>query len=182
MEKEKKELDVPLIVLSILGIFTLGLVISFIYFSLNGHDYSEVYSSEVEPGKRKNTTDFGIIDNANLSYSQEEMVRHMAIVLKLYNLHEIPYTKITPKIQVSIDEDFYFIEIIKGDIIIKRGEVSEEDINIKTSLDEMVKMKEDENYAKESISSGKTTVEKVAEDFTLFSKGYLDLYQELNLK
>lgn len=179
MEKEKKVLDVPLIVISVFGIVTLILVISFIYFSINGPNYTENYREK--SGGIKNITEFKIINNANLSNSQEEMVRYISIVLKLYNLHEIPYTTITPKIQVYINEDSYFVEIVKGDIIINKGETSEKDIKIKTTLDEMIKMKENENYAKESISSGKTTIEKIANDFTLFSKGYLNLYKELSL-
>jgi hypothetical protein len=188
MEKEKRELDVPAIILSLFGIFTAVLVISFVYLSINGSDYTKAYREE--NGKIKEINELNlvgeekeieIINQANLSNSQEEMVRYIAIALNLYNLHETPYTKITPKIQVGIDGDFYFVEISQGKIIINKGEIVEKDITIVSSSEEIIKIQGNESYAKESILSGKTTVEKMASDFTLFSKGYLDLYKSLNL-
>ncbi|MDD5012205.1 MAG: hypothetical protein PHQ66_00970 [Candidatus Nanoarchaeia archaeon] len=182
--REKRELNVPAIMLFMFSLVAFGLVASFIYLSLNGLDYTEEYQAETAEIKESalvgNETEFEIVNEANLSDSQEEIVRQMAILLKLYNLHEIPYTRTTPKIQVFIDENPYFVEIKKGEIIIKKGETFEKDIEIRTTSEEIIKMKQDEEYIKESMVFGKTTVKRVASDFVLFSKGYFELYQQVD--
>jgi len=176
--KEKKELNVPVIMLFIFGLVVFMLVASFIYLSMNGLDYTEEYLEETE--EIKNKSELEIIDGVNLSGSQEEIVREMAIILKLYNLHEIPYTSTTPKIQTTIDENYYWIEIKKGDILIKKEAFTEVDITIKTSSEEITKMKKDEDYVTKSITLRRTKIEKVASDFVLFSKGYFDLYRKVD--
>ena len=59
------------------------------------------------------------------------------------------------------------------------GEVSKEDIVIKTTQNEIIKMVSDEGYARESFSSGNSEIKPVANKFILFSKGYSVLYKEL---
>lgn len=159
MEKEKKELDVPKIVLYILELIVLILAISFIYFSTHSKDYSGIYSE----------------------YAQKETVESLVIALKLYNVHEIPYLGITPKMQIYVKEDAYFVdayylEVVKGNIIIKNGETDEKDIIIRTTKEEMLKIINNSSYMKESLNSGRTVVEKVASDFLLFTKGYPDIF------
>ncbi len=158
--KEKKEFDLPKILLSILELIVLILIISFIYLSANGNkNYNGIYSE----------------------HAQKEVIKSLVTALKLYNVHEIPYLGITPKIQIYIRENLHFIEsyyleIVKGNVIIKDGETNEEDIIIRTTEEEILKIVNDTNYMKESLSTGKTTVEKVASDFILFTKGYPDIF------
>ncbi len=160
--KEKKELDVPKILLYILELIVLILIISFIYLSVNGNkDYAGIYSE----------------------HAQKQVVESLVTSLKLYQVHEIPYLRITPKIQIYVREDVYFVnayylEIIKGEVVIKDGETNEKDIIIRTTKEEILKIVNDSNYIKESLSSGRTVVEKATSDFVLFTKGYPDIFIE----
>jgi hypothetical protein len=160
IKKKKGVLDFPRILLYLLAIFALVFVLSFLYFSTRGNkDYTGVYS-----------------ENA-----QKEVVESLITSLKLYNVHEIPYFGITPKMQIYITENTffvnaYYIEIVKGEVIIKDGEANETDIIIRTTEEEVMKVINDSNYMKESLSSGRTTVEKATSDFVLFTKGYPDIF------
>jgi hypothetical protein len=160
IKKEKKVLDLPKILLYSLEIFVVILLISFIYFSRNGNDdYTGVYSE----------------------HAQKELVKALVTSLKLYDVHEIPYLGTTPKIQIYIGEEtsfvnVYYLEIIKGNVMINDGETAEKDIIIRTTEEEMQKVINDNSYMEESLNSGKTVVEKVASDLELFTKGYPDIF------
>lgn len=214
MNKEKKVMNFPAIVLSVLGIMTLALIVSFFYLSVNGKNYTSLYTQKLQSGEIQNPiTQFNLmfskssseeiptgsqvitiptedgekriiiqadLGDLDISSIQKELVNYLSIVLKLYNLHEIPFTSITPKVQVDIDETSYYAEISKGNIIIKEGEAEKPDITIKTTNEEVFKIIEDNNYAQESIASGKTNIEITKDYFVLFSKGYLGLYKEFN--
>ncbi len=215
--KEKRGSNVPVIILTFLGIVTLSLVLSFIYLSLNGPNYTEAYIQKIATGEIKNPlTEFGFNSTKEDESTEEfngneknesitgefkdaeeneskigegiiknqtipniELIRYAATLLKLYNLHTTPYTKVTPKIQIDLNQETYSIEIITGEIIITEGEIQNKDIIIRTTREELLKINENTDYIKESISSGKTTIEKIASDFILFSKGYSVLYPEL---
>lgn len=157
MEKEKKELDVPKILIYVLEAAVLIMALLYAYESLYGSDYTGVYSEHL----------------------QRETIKSLITGLQLQKVHEVPFSDITPKMQIYITEDVYFInayyiEISKGNVIISDGETETKDIIIRTSEEEVLKMIEHPSYAKESLASGGTTIEKVSEDFVLFSKGYPD--------
>ncbi len=157
---EKKIADLPKILLYIGEGIALLLVLSFIYFSSQGNkDYTGVYSE----------------------HSQKQIVEALVTFLKLYNVHEIPYFGITPKIQIYIKENTlfvnaYYLEIIKGQVIIKDGGTADKDIIIRTTEAEVSKIVNDSSYIQESFSTGRTTVEKAASNFVLFTKGYPDIF------
>jgi hypothetical protein len=204
MSKEKKEVNIPVLILSIFGLVALVLAISFVYLSLNGKNYTNLYEQKLQSGEIQNpitefalssSTDFSLDEEKSIviedsileglgdidkSLIQEALIEYASVILKLYNLHTIPFTSITPKVQINIDSDFYYVEIIKGDIIIKTGQTDNEDIKITTTREEILKIANDNDYAKESISSGKTSIEMIANKVVLFSKGYLNLYKEFS--
>jgi hypothetical protein len=164
MEKEKRELDVPKIILLILEIFALALAASFIFFSINGKDYSSLYNQSIEG----------------------ETIDSLIIALRLYNLHDIPYTTITPKIQLYIEENQYYIsayyfEIVKGALIITDGETKTKDVTLTIKREEITKIIENPKYIKDSVAAGKTKIEKIEGDFVLFTKGYSEWYKEFGL-
>lgn len=168
MEKEKRVVDFPKIILLSLEIVVSILAILFFYYSAKGKDYTGVYNEKV----------------------QQQTVESLIIALKLYNVHEIPYTEITPKIQLYIKENYstgsysvvspYYVEVIKGDLIIKNGETSDRDIIVRTSEDEVLKIASNRTYIYDSLSSGRTTVQKSTSDFILFVKGYSTLFWNNN--
>ena len=117
-----------------------------------------------------------MLGDVDIGGIQEGMVKYAFVILKLYNLHNIPFTKITPKVQLDLDSDFYSIEIIDGTIIIKEGKVKKPDLLLKSTYEEIFKIMESGDYIKESVSLGKTSILPVANKFILFSKGYSSLY------
>jgi hypothetical protein len=140
---------------------------------------AEVIKIETEEGEKY------IIIQANLEGFdakdiEKELVSYSAVILKIYNLHEIPFFGIRPKIQVVIDNRSYNIEVRKGNIIIREGTIAKPDITLRTTYEEIFKMIENNNYAFESLESGRTSIEFVANKFILFAKGYLTLYNEFN--
>ena len=198
---KKGQTNLPAIVLSILGGITLIITLSFVYMSINGPNHSNEYYQKIESGEIKNpvqeyslsieendlqnTEERKIIIEANLSEIdsvdiKKELINYGTIVLKLYNLHNIPFTSQTPKIQIDIGDISYYLEVINGKIILKDGKAVEPDLKITTTEEELFKIIENSNYAEESLSSGRTTIEPVASDFVLFSKGYLELAKELD--
>ena len=203
MKQKRGEINLPLIILTFFGIITLTLVASFIYLSINGEDYSDRYSKTLNPltkfaleGEEKTSesdliiqidTDAGerkiIIKNKediNLTEKEleEELIRYTVTILKLYNLHQIPFTSITPKIQIYLEKKAYFLEVDKGDILFKEGETQTPDIILRTTYEEIFKSLEDKEYIKESIQENKTKIEIIANKFVLFAKGYFILYKE----
>lgn len=186
--KNKGEINLPAIILSVFGLFVLGLGISFLYFSVNGTNYDELYqektSSESISEFTLNTPEQneiivrieGNLASSNLS---KEEIKSALIKLKIYNLHNVPYTSDTPKIQIDVDEISYSVEVSKGKIRISDRTINNKDVIIKTTGGEISKMNRDENYAKESFKSGNSEFKPVANKFVLFSKGYLTLYQDL---
>ncbi|MFH1325780.1 MAG: hypothetical protein ABIH49_03375 [archaeon] len=205
----KRVLNLPVLVLSVFSIIALGLLFSFIYLSVNGNDYTNVYLEKIQSGEIKNP-----IKSLGLILSEEEVseeyqvieleggkkiiiksqnvgelsitdiekasIEYASVLLKFYNLHNVPFTSITPKIQIYIDDNPYYAEVIGGEIIVEGGESESADVIIRTTNEEMFKMNDDETYARESFSSGASQFEKVANDFILFSKGYLSLYNEFS--
>ena len=159
---EEKILDLPKIFLYIFEVIVLILLLSYIYFSMFGNkDYTGVYS-----------------ENA-----QKELIEALFTSLNLQNIHAIPYLGMTPKIQIYIQQGQYFVnsyylEVVEGNVIISDGVTSNKDIIIWTTEEEIQKVIADKTYIKESLVSGKTSIEKTASDFVLFSKGYPDLFIE----
>jgi hypothetical protein len=159
-EKEKKIADFPRILLYIVEAIVLLLVLSFVYFSSQENkDYAGVYSE----------------------HAQKQVVEALVTSLKLYNVHEVPYLGITPKIQIYIKENTlfvnaYYLEIVKGKVMIKDGEAEEKDIIIRTTEAEVSRIINDSSYMQESLNSGRTTVEKATSEFVLFTKGYPDIF------
>ena len=110
---------------------------------------------------------------------ERSLINYAFIILKVYNLHNIPFTSITPQIQVIIDSNSYYAEVSDGNIIIHDGAAPNPDIIVRTTSKEIVKMIADYNYARKSILNGKTKITIVANKFVLLSKGYLEVYLDL---
>lgn len=195
MIDKKGVINLPVIILSSLGVLVLILGGSFVYLSMNGTDYSDIYSQRALSGEIKNPiTELGLNyenitgefrENETLNSSiqldeslEKELIKYVAINLKLYNLHKIPFTSITPKIKVNVDNRTYFVEIERGEIFVDAKDEDGEDLRVNTNSEEIKKMLKDVDYVSESFGSGNTYVELTGNKLELFSKGYLALYNE----
>ena len=118
----------------------------------------------------------GSVASSNLSKND---IVNALIHLKIYNLHNMPYTSDTPKIQLYVDNATYSIEVLGGKIIIDDGIIKNEDVDMIRAKDEILKMSNNESYARKSFSSGNSKIKPVANEVVLFSKGYSTLYKDL---
>ena len=118
---------------------------------------------------------------------EEEITeQHISYILNELGAYKLKsYLGNTPKIEVVVDEEKFNSEITNGVIKTKRGEIENEGITITTAKDEViesVKSLDTKNYIKQSIASGKTSIELKASYSILFAKGYLTLYKEITGK
>jgi len=112
-----------------------------------------------------------------------EFISYLLNEVGAWNLRKSPLTLENPIINFQIDETYFNSEITKGKISTKSGSSNSADISFVSTKVSIVKAIIDDapvEIFKESISSGETTIQKIADDTELFAKGYLDLYNELS--
>lgn len=194
MKKEKGPMNLPAVILSVLGIFVVALGV-YVYFALNGTDYTSTYSQRLSNGtiidpikefqmsknisENKSLSDiihFIGISSMDLGNLETKSINYMSVKLYLYNLHNVPLTNNNPKILVYVDDAEYSIEIIDGEIYVQKGIIENPDLVIRTTLDEVSKIIDNPEYAKGSINSGKTSIDITGSKITLLLKGYSKLY------
>lgn len=112
----------------------------------------------------------------------EKFVYYLLYYAEAYNLHNPPLSRDTPKIELKIGEDVYSAVVDDGNMLVAKTGIDERDIILITAKSEAAKMIKYPEYIKDSFSSGKSSVELVANKATLFSKGYLNLYTKLTGK
>ena len=150
--QEKKVLDLPKIFLYVFEVIVLILLISYVYFAMSGNkEYSGVYSE----------------------HAQKQIIEALFTSLNLQTIHEIPYLYIQ---QGDYFVNSYYLEVVGGTVEIHDGVISDKDLIIWTTEEEVGKIIENSDYIKESLISGRTNIEKTASDFVLFSKGYPALF------
>ena len=110
----------------------------------------------------------------------ENFVYYLLYNIGASDLHSPPFSSAVPQIKFYINDDIYNAEIIDGQIKVNEGEIEGEDIIIRTTTEEAVKMVVDQNYVANSFSNGLSSIELVAGKLELASKGYLKIYDRLN--
>lgn len=203
---KKGSLNLPLVLLAVFAtICMLGIVYAII--SLIGPNYDKEYEKRIEAGefekpkiklvvKEKNLTASSV--KTNISIAQEEVIlgesnqesfdslkeiaEYSAVQSKAYNLHAPLFTQNYPKIEIHVEDNTFGATIIDGEIEITTGSLTEEDIVVYTTAEEINKIVEDISYAKESYENGDTTIKIKSSKTELALKGYLNLYNELNKK
>lgn len=124
------------------------------------------------------------IEQAILQFNGE-YIRYLVFAIGGWKLHNPPLSDETPKIKVIVDNEVFISEIVNGEIKTEKKEIENEDMIIRTTKQEIVnsiKSSDIKNYIKQSIQDGKTSLELKAGYTTLFSKGYLNLYQDITGK
>ncbi|MEK6827387.1 MAG: hypothetical protein AABX99_02780 [Nanoarchaeota archaeon] len=157
--EEKKEIDVPKILLYSLELIVFILVLFYVYSSRNPAEPQGVYSES----------------------AQKETIKSLMNALELQNVHDVPLIGLTPRIQIYIEEEkhfisSYYLEITKGKVIINNGVSNQTDIIIRTTHEEILKSINNTAYMKESLSWGRTEVTKIASKFVLYTEGYPDIF------
>lgn len=165
--------SIALIIVLVVGIF--------LYFSLNGPNYDAKYSEKISSGQLVNPVN-GLTQEQAVANFDESFVYYLLYSIKAYNLHSPPLSSDLPKIEIFVGNQTFNVEIEKGIIYAKRGEIAEKDIIIRTNANEAVKMLKDKSYVQESFLNGNSNIERVASQTTLFGKGYLNMYNELTGK
>ncbi len=137
---------------------------------------------------KKNERGGGRITNpaAGLSFEEavekfdESFVLYLLASIEAYKLHNPVFSSDNPKIEFYIDDEIYNAEIIDGEINVERGEIEGEDIIIRTTKEEGVRMIFDSDYIDDSFREGKSSVELIAGKLELAGKGYLGIYDKLS--
>ena len=147
------------------------LIFSFVFYTLAKPNYKKpiIDINRSEQG----LSDFVLTEN-HLSYILAE--------IGFYQTHNPPLSSETPKINIKADDDWYSSEVGKGQIHTKKDAFENPDLIIYTSSEEIlqaINSEQVEEYMKNSVAQGTTTLELKANYATLFSKGYLPLYKEL---
>ena len=163
-------------VLWISAVLALLLVLSiFLYFALFKPNNSAAYSN------LKNPVD-GLNDSQAVAVFDESFVYYLLASIKAYNLHNIPLSSSYPRMEIDVAGEIFNANVKKGVISVSRGEITNEDVVIRTTKDEAVKMLRDREYVTKSFNDRKSNIDLIADKTTLFAKGYLNMYNELTGK
>jgi hypothetical protein len=160
------------IILLLVVSFLTGFVTYFIFF---GPDYQENYSGGTV---LKNPAAGKSLEEAVAEFD-ENFVYYFLVSIKAYNLHSPPLSSDLPRIEFYIGEQIYNAKVDEGVIRVGRGEIEDEDIIIRTSTVEAVKMVKSRDYVFDSFANGGSKIGLVTGETELALKGYLKLYEEL---
>ena len=148
------------------------------------------YFATASPNKPRAGTEIknpiqGLTNEQAVLQFNEEYVDYLVFAIGGWKLHNPPLSDETPKIKVVVDEEIFVSEIINGEIKTEKKEIENEDIIIKTTKQEIVNSilsLDIKKYIQYSAQEGKTTLELKASYPTLFSKGYLNIYEDITGK
>lgn len=150
-------------------------LVIFLYFALFRQ------SSSYSGATLKNPVE-GLNDSQALAAFDESFVQYLLYSIKAYNLHNVPLSSNYPRMEIDVEGEIFNANVRKGAISVTRGEIANEDVVIRTTGEEAIKMLRDRDYVARSFSESKSVIELVADKTTLFAKGYLTMYNELTGK
>ncbi len=135
----------------------------------------------------ENTNEAGEVDVAavlaqGILEFDENYINYILAALGVGNLHKsLLYGN--PFIEFNLDKEVWSSELVKGGLNTKKQIIDNEDLRITISKEEVVKALLSQNieqFMKDSVANGGTQIEMVSGKTELFSKGYLNMYKELN--
>ncbi|MBI2449776.1 hypothetical protein HYV49_05790 [Candidatus Pacearchaeota archaeon] len=163
------------IIIVVVIVILLGFMGGLIYSNINKD------ASNAESGI-KESVEIELPSTISESIISTQQITSLLQRLGASSLHNPLFSKDTPKIEIETEDASFYSEIVKGSIITKKGSISNEDIRIVTTNEEIINALESDNtleYIKSSVIEGKTSIEQVASTYTLYSKGYLSLYKSV---
>jgi len=167
MKKYKK------ILLIVLAVIILLVASFLLYPKITG----QVAGNQKSSSSLKNPVS-GLSDEQAEKNFDETYIRYLLYSLGLHNLKSMPFTGETPKIEIKINEETYNAEIIKGSIIVKKGESQNEDVIITTTRQEIIKSMREKEYLIDSFKNGLTSIKLVTTKTKVLAKGYANVYQQ----
>ncbi|MEN9625684.1 MAG: hypothetical protein RL557_12 [archaeon] len=122
-----------------------------------------------------------VVQEATAEFN-EVYINYILIALGVKNLHASSFGYGNPKIELRIDDEIWSSEIVDGRLHTKKQATDDEDAIIYMSKKEAVHALLSSNltdFMTDSVKSGRTRIEMIADNTELFTKGYLKMYQEL---
>lgn len=113
---------------------------------------------------------------------QADHITYLLNELGAYQLHNPPLSRETPKIEVVLGDRVFGAEVVSGVVSTKEKAITDPDIRITASEDiviEAIRSQDVKTYLRKSVAQGETRVEQLGSYSKLFSKGYLNLYNDL---
>lgn len=160
------------ILLIIFGIIVLIGVVGYLMFFTNVFRGSGNARVLEDPTK-------GLTIQEAVAQFDEGFVTYLLYAIGAGNLHNPPFSSDKPRIKFLIDEDVYSAVVDSRVVFVSKNAIESEDAIIKTTKEEAVNMIRNKNYIAESFRTGKSSMELVASKTTLFTKGYLEIYNSL---
>jgi len=157
----------------LLVVVGLGAGDSFLEFFIFNLDTDGVELSEI-----RNPV-LGLSDEEAIDAFDEEFVLFLLYSINVHELRNAPISFEEPRMEILVDDKIYNARVEKGRVYVGVGEIEREDVIVKTSASEAVKMLRDKNYISSSFRSGGSTMELVAGRAKLFGKGYLSIYESV---
>lgn len=121
----------------------------------------------------------GLSDEEAIDAFDEEFVAFLLYSIDAHKLRDAPISFEEPKIEIFVDEKVFNARVEEGAVIVESGGIDGEDVIVRTSAAEAVRMMRNREYIIESFKSGRLSVEFVASRAKLFGKGYLRVYDSV---
>lgn len=176
------------VVLAVIIVIGLILGVMFILGFFSGEKTEIVLENPLKGIVLANTNEFGqineqaVIEQGILGFNQD-YINYILVALGISNLHKSIINLENPLIEFILDSEVWSSEIIRGIPNSKKQEIDNEDLRISISKQEAVRAllsSDIEQFMKDSVAEGRTGIEMVAGKAELFSKGYLEMYEELS--
>lgn len=171
-----KWLRVLLIILLVVAILLAILVLILLVLKISAPEGVE--TADTKPSILENPIR-NLTDQQAQEKLNETFVTYLLYTIGADKLHEPPLSSNAPEMNLFIDELDFGAQIRQGMITVTDEPVDTEDIIIRTTRAEAVKMLRDKEYITTSFNTGASQIELVASKTELFTKGYLSLYTEL---
>ena len=173
-KRSSKIIILVIFILLILAFIGAGGIYYFLF--SNGKEESKIEGG----GKVLNNPAKGLSLEEAVEKFNDEYIKFLLVAIKAGNLHNPPFSSDIPKIEISLGEEIYHGTVTDNKISVGKGQIEDEDIILYSSREEIVKIMKDKDYVKNSFENGLASIELKTDKLELYSKGYLDIYDELS--
>lgn len=182
-----------LLFLILITLISLVSVISyFVYFAVNHQSikdipvppiYKNITNSTCFETSNNNILCPKIVNVTKIIIINESTISYLLYIIGANKLHNPPFSSDTPKINIFIENDRFNSEVNSGEIITLKGQIENEDIQLVSNYETIIKILSSKNPKYEiklAVQDGNFEIKALKENIVLASKGYLSLYQEFS--